>query len=159
MSIKMNGKKSYEKELTDIKEFVESKYDFDLSDPRRDSYAVEARALYYMIALDTTEASLDSIGKLVMRTHASVINARKLFYYYKSIKKVKNNHRFYTNTASELVKSGIDWSSLELTENEIKYRLLTDGQRIIYDERASLILKSFDWVEVKDDYEIINCET
>mgnify|MGYP000256485754 CR=1 FL=1 len=45
------------------------------------------------------------------------------------------------------------------TTNEKNYRKLNKNQKEIFDERAGIIIKSFDWVEVKDDYEIINCET
>ena len=43
------------------------------------------------------------------------------------------------------------------TENEILYRDLDEKQMKIYDERASLILKSFEWQKPKNEYEIINC--
>jgi predicted RNase H-like nuclease (RuvC/YqgF family) len=43
------------------------------------------------------------------------------------------------------------------TENEILYRDLNKTQMKIYDERAELILKSFEWQKPKNEYEIINC--
>tara|TARA_R110000868_G_scaffold156433_2_gene383279 strand:- start:1424 stop:1888 length:465 start_codon:yes stop_codon:yes gene_type:complete len=152
----MQKRKDYIKELIDIKDFVESKYDIVLTDRKRDDYSVEARALYYMIAIDETGATLGDIGKLVGRSHASVINSRKLFSYYISIDRVNRYHSFYTNTSLEVIKSGVDWNTIELTENEIKYRLLTDSQKSVYDERMALVLKSFEW-EIKEEFETIIC--
>ena len=154
---KMQKRKDYIKELIDIKDFVESKYDVVLTDRRRDDYAVEARALYYMIAIDETGATLSNIGKVVGRSHASVINTRKLFPYYISIERVNRYHSFYTNTSLEVIQSGVDWNTIELTENEIKYRLLTDSQKSVYDERMALVLKSFEW-EIKEEFETIICQ-
>ena len=45
------------------------------------------------------------------------------------------------------------------TENEMLYRELDKQQMKIYDERVSVILKSFNWQKPKDEYEIINCST
>ena len=153
----MQKRKDYTIELTDIKDFVESKYDIVLKDRRRDDYAVEARALYYMIALDETRATLSSIGKVVGRGHASVINSRKLFPYYISIERVNRYHSFYTNTPLHFKESVSDWIDIDMTENEVKYRLLTDSQRSVYDERVALVLKSFEW-EIKEEFETIICQ-
>ena len=50
-------------------------------------------------------------------------------------------------------------STVELTQNEILYRKLDKKKMEIYDERADLVLKSFEWQKPKNDYEIINCST
>ena len=44
-----------------------------------------------------------------------------------------------------------------LTDNEIEYRDLDKEQKKQYDERASIVLKSFSWKKPKNEYEIINC--
>ena len=43
------------------------------------------------------------------------------------------------------------------TENEILYRKLDKTEMKIYNERADLVLKSFNWQKPKDEYEIITC--
>tara|TARA_R110001632_G_scaffold27149_1_gene73000 strand:+ start:2428 stop:2892 length:465 start_codon:yes stop_codon:yes gene_type:complete len=152
----MQKRKDYTIDLIDIKDFVESKYNIALTDKKRDDYAVEARALYYMIALDETEATLSDIAKVVGRNHTSVINSRKLFAYYITIDRVNRYHSFYTNTSLEFKESVSDWRDIDMTENEVKYRSLTDSQRSVYDERVALVLKSFEW-EVKEEFETIIC--
>lgn len=152
----MQKRKDYTIDLIDIKDFVESKYDVVLTDRRRDDYAVEARALYYMIALDETGATLSKISKLVGRGHTSVINSRKLFPYYITIDRVNRYHSFYTNTPLEFKESVSDWRDIDMTENEMKYRCLSEPQKLIYDERMALVLKSFEW-EVKEEFETIIC--
>ena len=46
-----------------------------------------------------------------------------------------------------------------LTKNEHIYRTLSDDEKKVYDERAELVLKSFEWkrkdAERKEEYEII----
>jgi len=45
------------------------------------------------------------------------------------------------------------------TYNEKKYRSLPEEQKEMYDERAALVLKSFEWKQNNSEYEIINCAT
>ena len=45
------------------------------------------------------------------------------------------------------------------TKNEMKYRSLEEEQKTMYDERAALVLKSFEWKQNNSEYEIINCAT
>ena len=45
------------------------------------------------------------------------------------------------------------------TKNEMKYRGLEEEQKTMYDERAALVLKSFEWKQNNSEYEIINCAT
>ncbi len=67
------------------------------------------------------------------------------------IKKYKNQIK-ELQKVTELVSSGF-------TKNEMLYRKLDKEQMKVYDERAALILKSFNWQKPKDEYEIINCAT
>ena len=46
-----------------------------------------------------------------------------------------------------------------LTQNEKQYRNLEEEQKTMYDERAALVLKSFEWKQNNSEYEIINCAT
>jgi hypothetical protein len=81
---------------------------------------------------------------------------------YKEIKSkyniASNKIKKYEEQLSEVkelrrkIKSGF-------TENEILYRDLNKTQMKIYDERAELVLKSFEWQKPKNEYEIINCAT
>jgi len=45
------------------------------------------------------------------------------------------------------------------TKNEKQYRTLEEEQKTMYDERAALVLKSFEWKQNNSEYEIINCAT
>lgn len=68
----------------------------------------------------------------------------------KKIKKYEEKLNDF-NELKRKIKSGF-------TKNEILYRDLNEAQMKIYDERAALILKSFNWQKPKNEYEIINCE-
>ena len=45
------------------------------------------------------------------------------------------------------------------TTNEKNYRKLNKNQKEIFDERAAIIIKSFEWKQNNSEYEIINCAT
>ena len=47
--------------------------------------------------------------------------------------------------------------SLDLTQNEKTYRTLTRKQKETYDERTTLILKSFKWKARNEEAEVISC--
>ena len=47
--------------------------------------------------------------------------------------------------------------SLGLTQNEKKYRTLSRKEKESYDERASLVLKSFKWKARNEEAEVITC--
>ena len=61
--------------------------------------------------------------------------------------------------ATEKIKEYKLKSKIGLTKNEINYRQLYKEQRAMYDERAALVLKSFEWKQNNSEYEIINCAT
>ena len=67
--------------------------------------------------------------------------------------KLKEDHEI---ALEKIKKYKID-SQETYTDNEIKYRKLEPIQKKQYDERASIVLKSFNWKKPKDEYEIINC--
>jgi hypothetical protein len=64
--------------------------------------------------------------------------------YFKAIEKLSQYDKQYTDG---------------YTPNEMKYRGLEEEQKIMYDERAALVLKSFEWKQNNSEYEIINCAT
>jgi len=45
------------------------------------------------------------------------------------------------------------------TKIEMQYRSFDEEQKAMYDERAALVLKSFEWKQNNSEYEIINCAT
>jgi transcriptional regulator with AAA-type ATPase domain len=61
--------------LQDIKNFVDSEFDIDISKNTRKREYVEARALYYKLAKEYTKLSLERIGGKLNRDHATVIHA------------------------------------------------------------------------------------
>ena len=61
--------------LQDIKNFVDSEFDIDISTNTRKREYVEARALYYKLAKEYTKLSLERIGGKLKRDHATVIHA------------------------------------------------------------------------------------
>ena len=64
--------------------------------------------------------------------------------YFKAIEKLSNYDKQYSNG---------------YTPNEKQYRGLEEEQKTMYDERAALVLKSFEWKQNNSEYEIINCAT
>ncbi len=159
----------YEIELKRIKNFVEKYAGYDISTKLRDAETVKYRTLYFKIASDTTKYTLSQIGKIVNRDHATVLHARKnLFNEFMDIKnfvyiynqykinilgkKVNNEYKNIQqyNKLKEkyndllAVKIPVN-NVINLTENENIYRTLSDQDKKIYDERAALVLKSFEW--------------
>jgi hypothetical protein len=63
--------------LEDIKNYVESKTELDLSKNCRKRSLVDARALYFKLARKHTNESYDAIGSLVNRDHSSVVHSVK----------------------------------------------------------------------------------
>ena len=63
--------------------------------------------------------------------------------YFKSLEKIDN----YKKTSD----------SLGLTQNEKTYRTLSRKEKETYDERASLVLKSFKWKARNEEAEVITC--
>lgn len=63
--------------LEDIKNYVESKTELDLSKNCRKRQLVDARALYFKLARKYTGESFDAIGTLVNRDHSSVVHSVK----------------------------------------------------------------------------------
>jgi hypothetical protein len=62
--------------------------------------------------------------------------------------------------AKEKVDKSEEYKS-KLTDFEVQYRALNDADKVVYDERANLVLKSFKWKYKdsvrKEKFEIISC--
>ncbi len=154
--------KSYSKELNEIYNFVNEYFRVDIADKNRSNHYVDLRTLYYKMATDHTLATVQEIGALVNRDHSTVVHARKhLFDYVTTIKRYSKayNKFFGIETpieSSEAVIVDSETDTVGLTENEIAYRKLSEEDKKKYDERASLVLKSFKWKEYNSTFETIN---
>ena len=173
----------YQKELKRIKTFVEKYSEYDIGGKLRDTEAVRFRTLFIKLATETTECTLLQIGQAINRDHTTVLYARTtLFDELMTIKRFVN---IYNQYKMDILGHKIDEKYLDeqqynklqekyndllatkipinkafnLTKNEHIYRTLSDDEKKVYDERAELVLKSFEWkrkdAERKEEYEII----
>lgn len=160
----------YRRELNDIYEFVNNHFKVDIADRKRSNHYVALRALYFKIASETTLATYDAIAEVVNRDHSTFIHAKdNLFNYIMKNPDVKDAYNVYfgieTKDLNHVTMSKLreiveekreNNNNVVLTRNEIAYRKLTDSQKSVYDERVSLILKSFGWKEYNSTFETIN---
>ena len=147
------------KRLENIVKFVSRRTGADIVTKSRRTDVIDARALYYKIALKDTRASMNLIGSVVGKSHATVIHTRN------NVIPLIEEDIFYMNIfreyfGLELEKETIrDIDNEILTDNEKAYRELSDEEKKIYNDRASLVLKSFEWKrkdeERKEVFEII----
>jgi len=63
--------------IEEIRNYVEAKTDLDISRTTRKRKYVDARALYFKLCRENTDASLEEIGSLVGRDYSSVIHSVK----------------------------------------------------------------------------------
>ena len=155
---------------------------------RKNEY-VEHRALLCHILRNKLDMRWVSISDFIKSKgksfdHATAIHANKMYPIYK-----QSRFDYYDKLESNfIVKSQIEYSQIskleviqkkyetlekdyfkaieklskynsDYTKNEKKYRSLPEDQRTMYDERAALVLKSFEWKQNNSEYEIINCAT
>jgi len=152
ITIKNKDMKNEEK-LKSIVEFVNRRVGLDIMLPSRRVDVIDARALYYKIALKETRASMNVIGKIVGKSHATVIHTRN------NVFPLLEKDDFYMNIYREYFGQEIKKDVIRaidneiLTDNEKLYRGLSDDDKRIYDERASLVLKSFEWKRKDDERE------
>ena len=177
------------KDLYTVYNYVNSILDIDIASKSRAQLYVDGRTLYYMLANKTTNASYSEIALIVNRDHSTVTHANQklvdrlrqnnkfLSYYNTYIKNffvhVDNSEeiRQFVADQEELVRlRAVEDAFLELrlnttvvsalTENEIAYRALPKEDKAQYNDRASLVLKSFEWKRKdatrKEEFEIIN---
>ena len=137
-----------EDRLREIVRFVEVRTGVVISEKDRHTGVIDARALYYKIALKDTRSSINVIGKVVGKSHATVIHSRKNVFPF-----IEDND-LYMNIYREFFRE------TKITDNERAYRELCDEDKAIYDDRAALVLKSFEWKRKDDNrkevFEIIN---
>ena len=164
--------KSYDKELKEVYDFINEKFRVNIADKVRSNHYVDLRVLYFKMSLDYTLASTTEIAKLVNRDYSTLIHARtNLFDYTMSKKHIQEAYNEFFGIENKIESSMTTLTRLReiaetkrmekinnagLTKNEIAYRKLTDSQKSVYDERASLILKSFGWKEYNSTFETIN---
>lgn len=174
-------------ELIRIKEYLDKEAGYDIGRKDRYSENVMFRTLYFKLATETTTKSSTAIGKIVNRDHATVLHARgklfdelmtfsefrKIYFHYKKdvlghehTEEYKNEIQFndlqnkYNNSLVTIndykIKEG---NSTFLTSIEKQFRDLSKKDKITYNERASLVLKSFEWKNKKrvEEFETINC--
>jgi len=160
---------NYRKELNDIYIFINNHFKVDIADKNRSNHYVSLRALYYRIASETTLATYDAISEIVNRDHSTFIHAKaNLFEYimrnpdvkdaynvYFGIEVQELNHVTMTKLREIVEEKKENNNNIVLTKNEMAYRKLTDSQKSVYDERVSLILKSFGWKEYNSTFETI----
>lgn len=63
--------------LQDIKNFIDTEFDIDISKNTRKREYVEARCLYYKLAKEYTKLTLERIGAVLNRDHATVLHGLK----------------------------------------------------------------------------------
>ena len=176
----------YKTELTRIKTFIESYAGYDISTRSRKAEAVMFRTLYFKLAMESTFWSLEKIGEIVNRNHATAIHSRSMFdeimnnkeikrlYYmfkfdilgqevtsnYKDVEQyneLKNKYNDLLFNQKATYKQLQAKEGIGLTDNEKAYRELSDEKKEDYDRRASLVLKSYKWKEYNTTFEIIDC--
>jgi len=174
-------KADIEDDLKKIVDYVSSIYGSDIKEKTRKNFIALYRALATRIINNVFPyASLSEIGKSLNVDHSTVS-----FYNRKLIKEIELIHKFnklyiehplvldvklfkkrktkeyirdkYNNLLNKYNKLLLVKTDVNLTQNEKKYRKLTDEQKKKYDETASLKLRSFEWQHNKNEFEIINC--
>lgn len=169
--------KKHEIELNRIKSYVDKHSGYDISTRSRKAEVVLFRTLYFKLAIDTTSWSLQKIGKIVNRDHATVLHARKNLFdelmknkhlsnlydiyrievlgqqvktYYKDVEQYNRLKEKYNDLLALKIPKNLGY---KLTKNETAYRKLSDEDKKVYDERAELVLKSFEWKRKDDERE------
>jgi len=132
---------------------------FKIYKPYRKEY-FDNLETYFNISADENYQQLPSLENM--------INKYVLFKsrYYEEKRKNKRQeekfkkHQEKSKNLKEHIKDLEDFkrkATAVLTENEILYRDLDKKQMQVYDERAALVLKTFEWKQNNSEYEIINC--
>ena len=176
-------------DLMNAYNYVNALLDIDIASKSRAQLYIDGRTLYYMLANKTTGASLAEIALIVNRDHSTVTHANQklvvrlrqdvkfLGYYntyvktfYKSQESSQEIRQFVTDQdelsrlriiEAEFIALKLNTTHVSsLTENEVAYRELDSESRVQYDNRAALVLKSFEWknkdANRKEVFEIIN---
>ena len=142
--------------LKEIVKYVSKNVGVDVSKKSRDREVIYGRALYYKIALKDVVTSLKNIGDIVGTNHATVIHSRdKVFHHIESDNFYMNIYRCYFGLSAHdnLESSFRSVENEVLTTNEKAYRELSEEDRKVYDDRALLVLKSFEWKRKEENRE------
>jgi len=161
----------------------------DIYKQTRETEYVEHRALLCHLLRNKLDMRWVSISDFIKSKgksydHATAIHANKMYPIYK-----QSRFDYYDKLESNfIVKSQIEYSQIskleviqkkyatlekdyfkaieklskynsDYTKNEKQYRTLEEEQQEMYDERAALVLRSFEWKQNNSEYEIINCAT
>lgn len=103
-----------------IRNYIIEHTQIDITSRCRDNTHVRARALYCILATERTDATLSDIGKLIGRTHASVIHATKL-----------RDWVFEDETIHNLYELYDDYEQLDdMSRGRMKTRILEQEQTI-----------------------------
>tara|TARA_R110000803_G_scaffold35943_2_gene77458 strand:+ start:653 stop:1309 length:657 start_codon:yes stop_codon:yes gene_type:complete len=90
---------------------------------------------------------------LTKRLHRAIYKIKKLEEERVSVNRSKEEIEEAKKKLNNLKENILDG----YTENELNYRRLTSDQKKVFDDRVSLILKSFNWNTDSNKYEVIYC--
>lgn len=172
------------KKLIEIKNHIDQDAGIDISIKSRQRSIVLYRVLFYKLALELTDESLQKIGEILNRDHSTVLHSRnKNFEYMMSLETYRNLYKKYMELYKLPVIDLAEEENIEitqlrnqvknqheiiedlekiinnigLTKNEKEYRKLSTEQQIDYDERVNLFLKSLTWKKQNQMGDIFNC--
>ena len=163
------------KKLKEILEFVIKETTEDITSMSRERAVNDSRSIYFKLAREHTGYTFKHIGESLGQSHATVIHAVKNVFPHavacnESCKRAYNKFNNIANGISEKEVNLINDLKLEIrrlktekqfTINEQLYRELNSEDKKVYDERANLVLKSFEWkkreANRKEDFEVVNC--
>ena len=169
------------KKLKAILKFVIKETKEDITVMSRERAINDARSIYCKLAREHTGYTFKHIGESLGQNHATVIHAVKNVFPQavasnESCKRAYNKFNNIANGISEKEVNLINDLKLEIitlkteikeaaerqfTINEQLSRELNSEDKKVYDERANLVLKSFEWkareANRKEDFEIVNC--
>ena len=146
----------------------------NILNPDRQRDRIDARTLYYVLAKENTSYSYAKIGKVVGKSHASVMhsylkNADQMFLCNPDYKEIYDKYNTVSDFSSQLdlVEKVLDLEfkvlqlSKNYTDNELVYRDLCYKHQCEYDRKAKWVLESFEWKDReanrKEVFEIVKC--
>lgn len=173
------------KNISKIKRYLDNQAGYDIGHKNKRAETVSFRTLYYKLAIETTHHTLDDIGKLVNKDHATVIHARdKLFNelmtsdrfrgmyfeYRKDILGLQVTEEYKNETQYNELKEKYNISleiiqefkrkeveSNHLTQVEKDYRKLSKENQDNYNFRVKPIMRAYAWKEYNTEFEQIKC--
>ena len=105
------------KKLIEIKNYIDKEAGIDISIKSRQRSIVLYRVLYYKLALELTDESLQKIGEVLNRDHATVLHSRnKNFEYMMSLETYRNLYKKYMELYKLTVVDLAEDENNEITE-------------------------------------------